>query len=138
MRLVGRVLEDKPLNFDAVKRTFLHVWNLKDGVIIRLMGLNIFSFQFFHWKDRDRILAGRPWCFENRLLVLQEIDEDMQPSNMVLDFSPFWIRLYNIPSGYRLDGKVRAIAKALGEVMEIQEDFLDINPFLRVSVWVEC
>ena len=71
LRLVGRVLTDKPLNFDAVKCTFLQVWNLKDGVIIRSMGTNLFIFQFLHWKDRERILAGKSWCFENRLLVLQ-------------------------------------------------------------------
>lgn len=65
LRLVGRILTDKFMNFEAVKRTLLHVWNIKNGVIIRSLGVNFFIFQFFHWKDRDRILAGRPWCFEN-------------------------------------------------------------------------
>lgn len=134
LRLVGRVLTDKPLNFEAVKRTFLHVWNLKEGVIIRSLGANLFVFQLFHWKDRDRIIVGRPWCFENRLLVLQEIDENVQPSDMVLNFSPFWIRFYNLPFGYRSNDKIRAIAAAVGEVMGVEDDFLDICPFRRVRV----
>lgn len=76
LRLVGRVITERPLNFDAVKRTLMHVWNLKEGVVIRSMGVNLFLFQFFHWRDRDKILAGRPWCFENKFLVIQEITEE--------------------------------------------------------------
>lgn len=137
LRLVGRILTDKPPNFEAMKRTLLHVWNLKDDVIIRSLGVNLFVFQFFHWKDRDRILAGRPWCFENRLLVLEEIDANAQPSDMVLNFSPFWIRLYNLPFGYRSNDNIKAIAMAVGDVIEIEEDFLDVNLFCRVRVWLD-
>ena len=48
LRLVRHILTDKPQNFESVKRTFLHVWNLKEGVIIRSLGVNLFVFQFFH------------------------------------------------------------------------------------------
>lgn len=58
--LVGRILTEKPLNFDAVRRTLLHIWSLKNGVVIRMAGVNLFLFQFFHWKDREKILEGRP------------------------------------------------------------------------------
>lgn len=71
LRLVGRVVTERPLNFDAVKRTLTHVWNLKESLVIRSMGMNLFLFQFFHWMDRDKILNGRPWCFKNKLLVIQ-------------------------------------------------------------------
>ncbi|CAO2823526.1 unnamed protein product [Amaranthus hypochondriacus] len=137
LRLVGWVVTERPLNFDAVKRTLLHVWNLKEGVVIRSMGINLFFFQFFHWRDRDKILNGRPWCFENKLLVLQEIFEENEPSEMVLNFSPFWIRLYNIPFGYCSEARIRVIASVVGEVMKIEEDLLDINPYRRVRVWMD-
>lgn len=48
MRLIGRVLTAKPLIFDAVRRTLLQIWSIKDGVVIRAMGSNMFLFQFFH------------------------------------------------------------------------------------------
>ena len=79
LRLIGRILMEKLLNFDAFKRTILHVWCLKDGVVIRSMGSNLFMFQFFHWQDMENVLNGRPWSFEQRLLVLQEIEGDAQP-----------------------------------------------------------
>lgn len=137
LRLVGRIVTSKPLNFDAVRRTLMHIWSLKEGVVIRAMGPNLFLFQFFHWKDRDKVLNGRPWSFENRLIVIQDIDREQQPLDLVLNSSPFWIRLYNLPFGYQSDERVKMIAKAIGDVMEIEEDFLDINPFRRVWVWVD-
>lgn len=48
LRLVGRLLTEKSLNFDALKRTMLHVWSLKEGVVIRALEANLFLFQFFH------------------------------------------------------------------------------------------
>ena len=137
LRLVDQILTAIPLNFDVGRRTLLHIWSLKDGVIIRSMGSNLFLFQFFHWRDRDTVLNGRPWCFENKLLVLQEIDREKQPADMEFNFLPFWIRLYNLFVGYRSDEKVRTIAKALRDVLEIEEDFLNINPFRRVRVWLD-
>ncbi|CAO2822706.1 unnamed protein product [Amaranthus hypochondriacus] len=136
LRLIGRVLTEKPLNFDAFKRMMLHVWCLKDGVVIRAMGSNTFMFQFFHWRDMEKVLNGRPWSFEQRLLVLQEINKDLQPSDIVLNTSPFWVRFYNLPYGCRSDSVLRSIAKAIGEVMEIEDDFLDLNPFRRVRILI--
>lgn len=42
--LVGRIFTNKSLNFNVVKRTLIHVWSLKEGVIIRSMGFNLFLF----------------------------------------------------------------------------------------------
>ena len=45
--------------------------------------------------------------------------------------------MYNLPFGYRSDEKVRAIAKAISEVMELEEYFLDINPYRRLRLWLD-
>ncbi|XP_057535298.1 uncharacterized protein LOC130813479 [Amaranthus tricolor] len=138
LQLVGHLLTEKPLNFETLKHTMMHVWSVMEGVIVRALESNLFMFQFFHWKDKDKILSGRPWCFEQRLLILQEINKDIQPSHMTLIFSPFWIRLYNLPFGCRLDEKVKAVARGLGEVLEVEEDFLDLYPYRRVRVLLDC
>lgn len=138
LRLVGRLLTEKPVNFDALKRTMQHAWSLKDGVVIRALESNLFLFQFFHWRDRDKVFDGRPWCFEQRLLVLQEINKDIQPSNMALNFSPFWVRLYNLPYSCRSDGKIAVITRSIGKVIEVEEDFLDLSPYRKIRVLIDC
>lgn len=138
LRLVGRLFTEKPVNFEALKRTMSLVWSLREGVVIRPIESNLFLFQFFHWKDREKVLNGRPWCFEQRLLILQEIDVDAQPSSLALKSSPFWIRLYNLPFSCRSKEKVATIARGIGEILEIEDDFLELSPFRRVRVWIDC
>lgn len=138
LRLVGRLLSEKPVNFEALKRTMTQVWSLREGVVIRVIESNLYLFQFFHWKDRDKVLDGRPWCFEQRLLILQRMEKDTQPTEMQLKFSPFWARLYNLPYSCRSDEKVRLIGRSLGDVMDIEEDFLDLSPFRRIRVSIDC
>lgn len=56
---------------------------------------------------------------------------------MVFNFSPFWIRLYNLPFGFRSNDNIKTIAMAMGDVMEVEEDFLDVSPFRRVRVMLD-
>lgn len=51
----------------------------KEKLTILLIDPSLFAFQFFHWRDKEKALSGRPWCFENNLLVLKEINGDEQP-----------------------------------------------------------
>ncbi|CAO2827382.1 unnamed protein product [Amaranthus hypochondriacus] len=134
LRVVGKLLTEKPINFDALKRTMTNVWNLQDGVIIRAIDANVFVFQCFHWQDKEKVMSGRPWCFEQRLLLLQEISNFAQPYEVNLIYSAFWIRLYNLPFGLRSDELVRSIASSIGEVMEVEEELLKIEPFRMVRI----
>lgn len=86
------------------------IWALSRGMVVRAIDSNTFVFQFFHWKDKLKILEGRPWSFDQKLLVLNEIVGHEQPSQVVLDTTPFWVRIYNLPFNCRSEGEVRAIA----------------------------
>ena len=99
LHLVGKLLIEKPINLNALKRTINIIWNLKESVIIKPVDSNVFIFQLLHWKDKERVMEGRPWCFEQRLLLLQEISNDTVPSKVTLNFSLFWVRLYNLSFG---------------------------------------
>lgn len=63
--LIGKLLIERPYNMEAIKRTMLKVWALSKGMVIRVLVSNLHAFQFFHWRDKDKVLSGRPWCFEN-------------------------------------------------------------------------
>lgn len=89
LRVVGKLLTKKPINFDALKRMMTNVWNLKEGVIIRSIDINTFVFQFFHWQDKEKVMSGRPWCFKQPLLLMQGISNFTQPLEVNLIFSPF-------------------------------------------------
>ena len=110
------------------------IWALTHGLVVRMIDTNTFVFQFFHWKDKEKILEGRPWSFDQKLLVLQVIEGDEQPSQVVLDSSPFWVRIYNLPFNCRAEEDVRAVASCLGPIVDVDVDNFGLERFCRVKV----
>ncbi|KAL2898863.1 Urease accessory protein UreG [Bienertia sinuspersici] len=41
---------------------------------------NLFVLQFSSKTDKEKVMHGRPWFFDNQLLVLKEINGDDQSS----------------------------------------------------------
>lgn len=80
LTLVGKLLTSKPFNVEAMKRTLMAIWRLKENVSIRMVDTNLFIFHFFCGLDKDRVLDGCPWCFDNQILLLKEMQVDEQPS----------------------------------------------------------
>lgn len=59
----------------------------------------MFVVQFASVRDKTKVLSGRPWTFDQSLVVLNDIDGTQQPSSIAINEYPFWIRLYNLPLG---------------------------------------
>lgn len=137
LRLVGQLYTVRPFNVEAFKKTMTQVWGLAGNLLIRPLSTNKFLFQFFHWKDVEKVLNGRPWCFDQWLLALQEMPKDIQPSDISIKFSPFWVRILNLPFGYRSEQQIKALASSIGEVLEVEDDMLDIEAFRRVRVLLD-
>ncbi|XP_021721964.1 uncharacterized protein LOC110689486 [Chenopodium quinoa] len=132
--LIGKVMIDRPYNVDAFKATITKVWVLTNEIVIRVLGPNLYAFLLFHWRDKEKVLSGRPWCFDNMLIVIKEVEGDEQPERIALCHSPFWVRIKFLPFNCRSDTDVKEIAWNLGEVLEIEEDKLRLDRFRRVKV----
>ncbi|XP_021866524.1 uncharacterized protein [Spinacia oleracea] len=126
LMLVGKLLTDRAYNVEGFKRTMSQAWSLVGKVIIRTIGSGRFVFQFFHWRDKEKVMAGRPWCFEQCLLILNDITSNEQPNAVVLNNSPFWVRIENLPFNCRSDAHIKAIAANIGGLLEIEEDILGL------------
>uniref|UniRef100_A0A803N9E7 Reverse transcriptase zinc-binding domain-containing protein n=1 Tax=Chenopodium quinoa TaxID=63459 RepID=A0A803N9E7_CHEQI len=135
--LIGRLLTDRGVNVDAFKRTITQSWALKGRVIIRNIGINLYAFQFLHWRDKEKVMSRRPWCFEQNLLIHNEIAGGEQPRDVDLNFSPFWIRLEDLPFNCRTDNHVRTIAGKMREVIEVEEDTIATSKSRRVKVLLD-
>ena len=135
--LVGRLLTERNFNVEAFKRTITTVWAPVHGLVIRVLKPNLFAFQFFHWRDMLKVLEGRPWCFDNMLVVLKEAEGDEQPDQVSLFSSPFWIRLKNLPFNMRSNDVVKALIGNMGEILDIEEDVLGFGRYRRVKVMLD-
>ena len=135
--LLGRLLTERSFNVEAFKKTITGVWAPSHGLVIRVLRPNLFAFQFFHWRDMLRVLEGRPWCFDNMLVLLKEADGDEPPDQVILNQSPFWIRLKNLPFNMRSDDVVKALIGNMGPIIEIEEDVLGFGRYRRVKVLLD-
>ncbi|XP_021729145.1 uncharacterized protein LOC110696162 [Chenopodium quinoa] len=137
MSLVGMLLTRKPFNVEAMKRVLKNLWRKDENVAIRKVKTNLFIFQFFNVDDRRKVLDGRPWVFDNQILLLKEICANEQPSKVTFDSCPFWIRLIDVPFGLRSPQFAHNIGDCIEECIEIDKsDPLCWEEYIRVKVLV--
>ncbi|KAL2902473.1 hypothetical protein RDABS01_027555 [Bienertia sinuspersici] len=134
LSFVGKILTVRPYNFNAMQNTMNKVWAISKKAIFRQIENNLFVIQFFYWKDKEKAMNGRPWCFDQYLILLQELDCSTQPSKIVLNTSPFWVRIYNLPFDYRSLDHVKTLASRLGEVMVVDSDVIGWDKSVRVRI----
>lgn len=87
-------------------------------------------------RNRDRVLRGRPWLFDNHLFVLKIFDGHIQPSKIYFDKEFFWVQLYNLPIR-RMNRKVgESIGNMVGRVVDedVSENGVSWGDFLRVRI----
>lgn len=57
----------------------------------------MFQIQFFHWRDKQRILNGQSWHFDKFPLLLEEMDKAVNPSELEMFYLPISVRFYGLP-----------------------------------------
>ncbi|XP_048504096.1 uncharacterized protein LOC125499392 [Beta vulgaris subsp. vulgaris] len=134
---VGKVLTARNFNFEALKRTFNQIWAISSAALFRPIENGLFVVQFTCRRDKEKVLHGRPWTFDQHLVMLQEMEDHVQPSNINLTRCPFWARLYNLPLGCRTEGHIRMVGGCLGEVMEVESDGVQWDTSARVRVLID-
>lgn len=65
------------------------IWSLSKGALFRAIENGLFVIQFATARDKAKVLAGRPWTFDQNLVMLNDIDGHQQPSNISMTYCPF-------------------------------------------------
>ncbi|KAF7831270.1 cysteine desulfurase mitochondrial-like [Senna tora] len=115
--LAGSIWGEGHYNHGAFQKTIAQVWRTKHGVDIKEIDKNLYMFQFFHWKDRDKVLEGEPWWFDKQVLTLKEITGDEQPSELRSSRVPFWIRVYDLPFNQRTELAAKSLGDKVGHYL---------------------
>lgn len=89
MSIVGRVLSKTPYNFEAFKKTINHVWMISKNALFSVIENGLFIIQFATLRDREKVLDGRPWTFDQNSVLLDEIAKGVHPYEIVLKHSHF-------------------------------------------------
>ncbi|KAL5579971.1 hypothetical protein UlMin_012413 [Ulmus minor] len=137
--LVGCILSTGPIVRDAFVHMIKGVWKTKEHFEVEAIGNNKFVFHFLSTADKRRVISSGPWCFQNKLLVLEEPTRVGDYSKMSFSKAPFWIQLHNIPVFCMSKTVGSILGNIVGLVQEIEcnQDGLCLGTFNRVRALID-
>ncbi|XP_027061100.1 uncharacterized protein [Coffea arabica] len=95
--LVGKIVGEKIVNFVGVKNFANLAWGYPRGMVVMVLGPNMFQFIIPSTDDRERILDGGPWIFDSRVLVMEEWYEGVEEDERAFRTAPLWVQAWNLP-----------------------------------------
>ncbi|KAL5559955.1 hypothetical protein UlMin_036166 [Ulmus minor] len=115
------------------------VWKTKERFEVEAIGSNKFVFHFLSTTDRRRVFLGGPWCYQNKLLVLEEPTGVGDYSKMSFSQVPLWVQLHNIPVFCMSKAVGSILGNMVGRVQEVEcnQDELCLGTFIRVRVIID-
>ncbi|XVF81377.1 hypothetical protein PTKIN_Ptkin15bG0150000 [Pterospermum kingtungense] len=58
--LLGKLLFRKPYSLEAMRTTFIKVWQISNDLDIKEVGERLFLFQFGSWIEKAKVLTRQP------------------------------------------------------------------------------
>lgn len=97
---------------------------------------NVFIITFGVEADKQRILDGRPWLFDQHLLILKHLGGYSQPDAYQFDTKLLWLQLYTLPILYMNRQHGEQIGDSIDKVWHVTMDIGDTGwrIFLRIQV----
>lgn len=96
--LIGKVYDEKIVNFTGLKNTLTTLWSSSGAFKIRELGVNMFQFVFFaNRQDMMKVLNGKAWTFDAQFIVLKQWREDMDFFSEKFNKIHIWIQVWNLP-----------------------------------------
>lgn len=137
--MVGKLWSERVLNPTAFMTTIKNVWVTQHGVDVKMIGKNLFQFQFYHWRDKEKVMKGQPWHFDKVALLLADMDEALKSEDIQFVTLPIWVRMYNIPFRGRCnEANARMMGEKIGDVLEVNKsDFLGMEKSIRIRVGLD-
>ncbi|MDO7987361.1 DUF4283 domain-containing protein [Sweet potato little leaf phytoplasma] len=126
--IVGKLLSNRIIAPLAIKNALRGAWKTRKNFKVESTGKNIFNFKFECQEDRNWVMCNGPWTFDNSLIVLEYPMANQRSVEMEFKNAVFWIRLINLPMGYRNRKVASKIGNSIG-------DFIDGGECDEELVW---
>lgn len=68
--LIGKLCMDRSIAKETIATTMAKIWKISKPASSQECGSNMVVIMFATHVDKEKVLAGRPWLFDNYLFVL--------------------------------------------------------------------
>lgn len=116
--LVVKYWMERKYNKKAFKSVLSKLWQSVGRVSFKELQDNLWLFEFAEEDDKRKVLDGRPWSFDLQILVIQDFDGLIPPSQMQLNLSSFWIQNHDMS----LLCMTKSVGTKLGDSLGLLED----------------
>lgn len=139
LQLIGRFLTNRPIRNYMIMAKIETFWNPLRCIKIEEIEPGLYSFQFFHHLDLQRILKKGPWYFDNHLLILDVLPENCAPNQVALQSVPFWIQVHDLPTGYMSEKIGKYISNYIGDFIEYDAKYNSnyLRSYVRIRVLLD-
>ena len=74
--LVMKVLTQRSINLDALRKNIRMMWKPNKGILISEIEEDLFLMEFGDGTDKKKVLDMRPWNYDKQLILLQDFEGD--------------------------------------------------------------
>ncbi|XP_066397871.1 uncharacterized protein [Miscanthus floridulus] len=86
--------------------------------------------------DWRKVMDEGPWIFRGYAVLLEEYDGITKPSKIKFKNMTAWVRIYDLPTGFRTKNIGRQLGNKIGEFLKVDldEEINGWRDFLRIKV----
>ena len=112
---------------------------MEKGVDIEAVSDNVFTFQFKDEGDRQRVLSGSPWSFDDALIVMEIPVGKGSIETMEFRYADFWIQIHQVPLLCMSRDIGFFLGEMIGDVIEVDSGLSGVcsGNFLRIRVRID-
>lgn len=112
--LLGRLLSERPVNFEALRDVMATLWRPVKGLVVKEITANRYLFQFFHELDMQRVEEGTPWTFNRVPLILDRFQLGENPKDKKLNTMALWVQVHGLKLGFFSEFVLKACGNYIG------------------------
>ena len=129
----------RPVNLDAVARTFRPLWRTDNDFQLQDMGDNIVIIRFSDPADLERVIASGPWTYDKSLILFQRTEEGVPVTSMSFDQADLWVQIHGLSPHLLNSATAHQIGSTIGRVCQDsdEEDETGWGDLVRVHVTID-
>ena len=117
--VIGKVFGDKVAHIAGVRSFASNMWIFAKNLRIVEIGIKKFQFIFDNMHDREKVLGGRPWVYDNQPLILVPWKEGIETKEGIFTKTWIWMQIWNLPMHWISKEAGKKIGSICGAVKEI-------------------
>jgi hypothetical protein len=123
--LTGKVLSPSTLHISMITSAMRLAWGNPFGLRLRSVDEkadNLFIAKFGCLADKQKVLEGSPWVVGWYVVILQDYNEWLKPSDVSFIRVLMWVHILDLPFGWTNANRGSHAAGLIGDVLKIDTD----------------